>query len=85
MESSRSTTPPPSDNTQQQCPGAPQRPRLTEAERQARRFQDNLAQFVSQSEHNTFRRLFTRANLAMASFANDDSVVPNVRRSNSNN
>ena len=81
MDSSRSTTPP-SDNTQQQCPGAPQRPRLTEAERQARRF-ENLAYIERLSEHNRFRASFTRANRALAAFAdqtNDDAVVPNCRR-----
>lgn len=82
MESSRSTTPPPSDNTQQQCPGAPQRPRLSEAERQARRF-ENLAYIERLSEHNRFRASFERASRGLAAFSvqtNDDAVVPNCRR-----
>ena len=81
MESSRLTTPPPSDNTQQ-CPGAPQRPRLTEEERQARRF-ENLAYIERLSEHNRFRASFERASRGLAAFSvqtNDDAVVPNGRR-----
>jgi hypothetical protein len=81
MDSSRSTTPPPSNHTQQ-CPGAPPRPRLTDAERQALRFA-NLERFERESEHNRFRASFTRANRALAAFAdqtNDDAVVPNSRR-----